>query len=179
MLMNFVAKSVQRVRRERVEGRPFVVDIRQLKKMGLLVPGQRTDGKLNGDNVTCDLRFPDLVIFIYQSGPFMQLIKLISRRVGRGNRWFFEEGTTGIVCEKMYLTGNGFVSRQTAGFRYESQLQNAMQRKLTRARKICSAIVGTVEKGPARGQSKAAKKQELKMLTKELRKFASTLRDSI
>lgn len=175
--MKSVAKSDQCVRRERVNRQPFVIDIRQLRRMGLLVSGQRMAGNLHGDIVACDLLNPDLPVCIYRSGPFMQLIKLVSRPVGRGKRWFFEEGTTGLVCEKMYLTANGFVSRQSAGLRYESQLQNAMQRKLTRARKVHGAIVGTVDRGPARGQSKIDKKQELKELTKDLRKFASTLRD--
>lgn len=175
--MKSAVKSVPRVRRERVNGQPIVVDIRQLRRMGLLVPGQRMQATLYGDTVACDLVNPDLPIFIYQCRPFAQFIKLVSRSVGRGTRWFFQEGTTGIVCEKMYLTANGFVSRQTAGFRYESQLQNAIQRKLTRAKKVHGAIVGTADRGPARGQSKNAKKEELKNLTKDLREFASTLRN--
>ena len=177
--MKLAVKSDQRVRRERVDGRPFVLDIRQLRRMGLLVPGQRMAGDLYGVTVSCDLVNPDLHFFAFQSEAFLQFIKLVSRPVGRGTRWFFEEGTTGIVCEKMYLTGNGYVSRQTAGFRYESQLQNVMQRKLKRARKVHGAIVGTVDRGPARGRSKMVKKEELKELSKDLRKFASALRNSI
>lgn len=163
-------------RRRRVEGHPYVIDIRQLKKAGYLIPGKRTAVSFDEFEVECNLDSDGPYICIRVPAlKLIQFVKLVSRVAGRGNRWFFREGATGIDCEKLYLCNDAFASRQTAGLAYGSQLKTKVQRQHKRADKLHDAIVGTAEKGPARGRSKASKKEELAELTKSLRKYQAAL----
>jgi hypothetical protein len=163
-------------RRRRVEEHPYVIDIRQLKKAGYLIPGKRTAVSFDEFEVQCNLDSDEAYICIrLPSLKLIQFVKLVSRAAGRGKRWFFREGATGIDCEKLYLCNAAFAPRQTAGLAYESQLKTKVQRQHKRADKLHDAIVGTAQKGPARGRLKISKKEELARLTKSLRKYRAAL----
>jgi hypothetical protein len=164
--------EVKRRTRGRVEDQPQSLTIRRLKDLGLLHPGcLRTHSFPQSIPFTfsCDLR-SDMAFFRVECGPMVQFIELVPRTVGRGTRWFFREGDTGIVCEKMYACEGRYVSRQTAGLAYQSQLRSKFDRIVGRGERAAEALVG-VYKGPARGASRERKLETLKQSRQALRKF--------
>jgi hypothetical protein len=163
--------KVKKRTRARVENQSEPLTIRRLKDLALLRPGCLKTHSFPQSipfAFSCDLK-SDKPFLRVECGPMMQLIELVPRTVGRGTRWFFREGGTGIVCEKMYAFEGRYVSRQTAGLAYQSQLLSKLDRAVGRGERPANALVG-VYKGPARGASRDRKLETLKQSRLELRK---------
>lgn len=173
-----MAKSFSRPRY--VEEHPYKITIRQLRDIGLFQPGRMTVAHFWNGYFKCevDLRGEPILVCSF-FGPngrkdVLQLIQLVKRQVGRGERWFFKEGGTNILCETMYFYGR-FISRQTARLPYRSQGASKIQRLVRKAEKLQTKILGTGERGPARGRSRISKLAELDETTKVIRQFQRVL----
>lgn len=107
-----------------------------------------------------------------------QFIRLVAKMVGQGQRWYFREGAAGIQCTKVYFHEGRYVSRRTAGLKYESQRLSKGDRLKVKARKAEDVIIGAF-KGPARGASRERKLSVLKEVRRELRKVSEDLQRTI
>lgn len=164
-----------------VEEHPYKITIKELKRACLFRSGEMRSAYFWSGRLVCevDLTLDRPAVYCRLLHPLghkvAQIIRLVKRKVGRGERWFFQEGTTNIVCETMYLYER-FVSRQTARLPYRSQGASKMQRLIRKAEKLQTKIVGTNERGPARGRSRVSKLGDLKEATKILRQFQQVLK---
>jgi hypothetical protein len=172
-----LTNPIRKSRRGRyVEDQKYPVSTTQLKKWRLLREGVAISRSEDGVIYTCDLSGEQCWLRIDIPGHMTQTIALVSRRVGRGLRWFLVEGATGIVCETMYLFEGRWVSRQTAGFAYRSQSKGKLDRKLAVSKTTMQHILGTSAKGPARGRPRRVLRAKLERTNMELQNIRETLR---
>jgi hypothetical protein len=167
--------KLPRVRRARVQ-EVRSIRISHLRAMGLLKPGERTRHLFPGaaNFAYCCNMHDEPHCLCIEDGSVVQIIRLVTRKTGRGLRCYFQD-RNGIVCEKLYLHQGHYVSRQTAGLAYLSQVQNKLDRTIARAKRISWAILGKPGKGPARGRSRERKLAKLDIAKTELEKISKII----
>jgi len=120
-------------RRPIVEELERPLTIRRLRMLNLLLPGRRTQTRLENcgavEDWICDLTTDQPFFAVSHSPHFIQFVSLVVRTVGREQRWFFCEGEQRVVCQKLYPFEGRYVSRKTAGLGYLSQLKSSPWRQ--------------------------------------------------
>lgn len=158
-----------RVSRKRVQ-HFHAIRISHLRALGLLKPGEQTRHVFPSSvhsAYSCYLRPGAPYVCVIEYADILQIIGLVTRKVGRGQRYFFRD-ENGIVCEKLYPYKGHWASRQTAGLAYVSQTQSRLDRMIAKANQISHDVLGKRGKGPARGRSREKKLALLGVLKTEL-----------
>jgi hypothetical protein len=150
------------------------LDLRVLRKRGLVINGRVTEGKLTyGDPpdslfVVCDLRsgFQPRLAIELPGRPVGegQVISLTSRPTQFGGlRWYFVDETGG-RSEKLYLVQGRFVSRAAGRLTYRSQSLGELDRLLHQRERLRHRLEGGSSRGPARGKIRSELKAKLEQV---------------
>jgi hypothetical protein len=139
-----------------VEAFPFI-DIRELRKLGVIVEGERARIGLFPRLPLCI--FANLLslndsYLTFSNAEGQQDIPLKSRpNTFGGRRWYFVD-EKGKLCEKLYFVAGRFVSRKSARLTYRSQSMGELDTILRRREKLRLRLEGTYLRGPARGRKR-------------------------
>lgn len=160
------------VHRGAVEQFP-VIDLRVLKRAGLLKPGECTYDTLcwrNQDLEMLEVRiFVDLIdagdgsIRIAGDVPSQRAaIECVPCPYG-GYRCYFLCPLTGTRCEQLFLVDGIFSSRQGHKLTFSSQSEDELSRARRKVRKLRKQVEGDARYARPRGRNRFAKLQELKL----------------
>lgn len=160
------------VHRGAVEQFP-VIDLRVLKRAGLLKPGECTYDTLcwrNQDLEMLEVRiFVDLIdagdgsIRIAGDVPSQRAaIECVPCPYG-GYRCYFLCPLTGTRCEQLFLVDGIFSSRQGHKLTFGSQSEDELSRARRKVRKLRKQVEGDARYARPRGRNRFAKLQELKL----------------
>jgi hypothetical protein len=146
--------------------------IAQLKQLGLLDIGQ-TNRHVFPDGLTLVTTLAGkrnaLKIRLYKHE---SIITLVSRPLGKGLVWYFQDPVSRRLVTAVYYNQNGIqYGRKSAGGLYASQFQSKCHRQLLRMDRLILKIDGDPNGGigPARGGSKLKKLQDLSQIFSEVR----------
>lgn len=164
------------VHRGAVEQFP-VIDLRVLKRAGLLKPGECTYDTLrwrNQDLEQLEARiFVDLsndgTASIRMAGDIAKqraVIELVPCAYG-GKRCYFLCPLTGARCEQLFLVDGIFGSRKAHRLTYASQSEDDLSRARRKVRKLHRQIEGDIRYDRPRGRKQFAKVQHLKQSKRE------------
>lgn len=173
-----------------VETMPFV-DMRALRRLGLIHPGERTCDTLrwsNGAGIVAEARVSvDLsdidsatirIAAVSPTPPVQQRIAIeaIDCHFG-GHRFYFLCPLEGHRCEVLYFVNGTFASRQAHSLSYTAQRVSELSRARRRRRKVADRLDGRGLLPRPRGRHRYELVQRLRESTKKERKlFAVGLR---
>lgn len=159
------------VHRGAVEQFP-VIDLRVLKRAGLLKPGECTYDTLRWRNQ--DLEALEVRIFVDLSDTDDASIRIAGDVPDQraaiecvpchygGNRYYFLCPLTGARCEQLFLVDGIFASRKAHRLTYASQCEDDLSRARRKVRKLHRQVEGDTRYARPRGRNRYAKVQELK-----------------
>ncbi|WP_158246606.1 hypothetical protein [Erythrobacter sp. SAORIC-644] len=168
------------VHRGAVEQFP-VIDLRVLKRAGLLKPGECTYDTLrwrNQDLEALEVRiFVDLIdeddasIRIAGDLPDQRAtIEYVSCPYG-GYRCYFHCPLIGVRCEQLFLVDGIFASRKAHGLTYASQSEDHLARARRKVRKLHRQVEGDTRYARPRGRIRYTKVQDLKQAQRNAREL--------
>jgi hypothetical protein len=173
-----------------VEGTPFL-DIRSLRRLGLIRPGECTCDTLrwsNGAGIVAEARVSVDLSDIGSAGiriaattpatPFKQCVAIeaIGCHFG-GHRFYFLCPLEGHRCEVLYSVNGTFASREAHSLSYIAQRLGELSRVRHRRRKLVDRLDGRGLLPRPRGRHRYALVQRLRETTKQERMlFANGLR---
>ena len=168
------------VHRGAVEQFP-VIDLRVLKRAGLLRPGECTYGTLrwrNQDLEALEVRFfvdlsdtDDASIRIAGDAPDQRAaIQCIACPYG-GYRCYFLCPLTGTRCEQLFLVDRMFASRKAHRLTYASQSEDELSRVRRKVRKLHRQLEGDTRYTSPRGRRRYTKVQQLKQTKHDVREI--------
>jgi hypothetical protein len=167
----------RRVHRGAVEQFP-VIDLRVLKRAGLLKPGECTYDTLRWRNQ--DLEALEVRIFVDLSDEDGASISIAgdvpSQRAAiecvtcpyGGYRCYFLCPLTGMRCEQLFLVDGVFASRKAHRLTYASQSEDELSRARRKVRKLHRQVDGDTRYTRPRGRKRYAKVQNLKQARYDL-----------
>lgn len=159
------------VHRGAVEQFP-VIDLRVLKRAGLLKPGECTYDTLRWRNQ--DLEALEVRIFVDLSSADDASIRIAGDVPDQrsaiecvpchygGNRYYFLCPLTGARCEQLFLVDGIFASRKAHRLTYASQSEDDLSRARRKVRKLHRQVKGDVRYVRPRGSNRYAKVKGLK-----------------
>jgi hypothetical protein len=146
--------------------------ITQLKEWGLLRIGQTNRHDFDDEHslVTTLAGKRTALKIRWQKGELV--LALVSRPLGKGLVWYFQDPVSRRLVKSVYFSEEGFkYGRQAAGGLYASQFQSKCQRQLLRMDQLIRDLDGDRNDriGPARGESKLKKLEDLSRIFSEVR----------
>ncbi|WOE74655.1 hypothetical protein [Alterisphingorhabdus coralli] len=168
------------VHRGAVEQFP-VIDMRVLKRAGLLKPGECTYDMLRWQNQ--DLTLLEERIFIDLSDPDDASIRIAGDVAAQraaiecvpcpygGYRCYFLCPLIGIRCEQLFLVDGIFASRKAHKLTYASQSEDDLSRSRRKVRKLYRQVEGDNRYARPRGRKRYSKVQALKQAKREAREL--------
>lgn len=168
------------VHRGAVEQFP-VIDLRMLKRAGLLKPGECTYDILRWRNQ--DLKALEVRIFVDLSDEDDASIRIAGDVPDQraaiecvpcpygGYRCYFLCPLTGARCEQLFLVDGIFASRKAHRLAYASQSEDELSRSRRKVRKLHKQVEGDARYARSRGRKRYAKVRELKKATIHARKL--------
>ena len=168
------------VHRGAVEQFP-VIDLRVLKRAGLLKPGECTYDTLRWRNQ--DLEALEVRIFVDLSGEDDASIRMTDDVVAQraaiecapcpfgGFRCYFLCPLTGRRCEQLFLVDGIFGSRKAHRLTYASQSEDDLSRALRKVRKLHRQVEGDTRYARPRGRNRSAKVDSLMNAKLEFREI--------
>jgi len=159
------------VHRGAVEQFP-VIDLRVLKRAGLLKPGECTYDTLRWRNQ--DLEALEVRIFVDLSDADDAAIRIAGDVPDQraaiecascpfgGYRCYFLCPLTGKRCEQLFLADGTFASRKAHGLTYASQSEDDLSRAHRKVRKLHRQVNGDSRYARPRGRNRYAKVQDLR-----------------
>lgn len=159
------------VHRGAVEQFP-VIDLRVLKRAGLLKPGECTYDTLCWRNQ--DLEALEVRIFIDLSDDDDASMRISGDVTGQraaiecvpfpygGYRCYFHCPLTGTRCEQLFLVDGIFASRKVHRLTYASQSEDKLSRARRKVRKLYRQVEGDSRYDRPRGRNRYTKVQELR-----------------
>ncbi|MXP27673.1 hypothetical protein GRI58_02405 [Porphyrobacter algicida] len=149
-----------------------VIDLRVLKRAGLLKPGECTYDTLRWRNQ--DLEALEVRIFVDLSDDDDASIRIagdvpdqraavecVSGPFG-GYRCYFLCPLTGKHCEQLFLADGTFASRKAHGLTYASQSEDDLSRAHRKVRKLHRQVKGDTRYARPRGRKRYAKVREFR-----------------
>lgn len=164
------------VHRGAVEQFP-VIDLRVLKRAGLLKPGDCTYDTLCWRNHGLDAL--EVRIFVDVSDDDDASIRIVGDVPNQraaiecvpcpygGYRCYFLCPLTGTRCEQLFLVDGVFASRKAHKIAYASQSECDLSRARRKVRKLHRQIAGDARYSRPRGRNRYAKVQELKVAKRQ------------
>jgi len=164
------------VHRGAVEQFP-VIDLRVLKRAGLLKPGECTYDTLRWRNQ--DLEALEVRIFVDLSDAGDASIRIAGDVPAQraaiecvpcpygGYRWYFLCPLTGTRCEQLFLVDGTFASRKAHRLTYASQSEDELSRARRKARKLHRQVNGDSRYARPRSCNRYAKMRELKQAKRD------------
>jgi hypothetical protein len=148
-----------------------LISITQLRSLGLLRIGETNRAVVGECSYVTTLarRHPTLRV---QSGQSFIVIRLVSRPLGKGLVWYFQDPSSRRLVTSVYFANEGLrYGQKAAGALYASQFQSKTFRQLLRIDQLVLDIDGDRSRriGPARGASKLKKLQDLSRIFSEIR----------
>jgi len=170
------------VNRGAVEQHPSI-DLRILRRAGLLRPGECTYTTLNWGNQAPEALSARIFIDLSDADDAsMRIISsarygAITERVAiecvpcpyGGVRSYFLCPLVGVRCEQLFRVDSVFASRKAHRLTYASQSEDALSRSRRKARKLHRQIEGDFRYARPRGQKRWCAVQRLKAATQEAR----------
>lgn len=172
------------VHRGAVEQFP-VIDLRVLKRAGLLKPGECMYDTLCWRNQ--DLEALEVRIFVDLSDEDDASIRIAggvpSQRAAiervpcpfGGYRCYFLCPLTSKRCEQLFLVDSIFASREAHKLTYASQSEDELSRARRKVRKLHEQVEGDTRHARPRGRNRYAKVQKLKLAKRESREIYCSL----
>jgi hypothetical protein len=99
------------------------------------------------------------------------VLRLESRRLGRGLVWYFKDPMSGALCAKLFRSNGILASRKSVGALYVSQFQHKIFRTILRMQTLIIAIDGDGTdgiRGPGRGSRKLKNVDQLRQKMSEI-----------
>ena len=158
-----------------------VIDLRVLKRAGLLKPGECTYDTLRWRNQ--DLEALEVRIFADLSDADAASIRIAGDAPAQraaiacvpcpygGYRCYFLCPLTGIRCEQLFLVDGIFASRKAHRLTYASQSEDALSRARRKVRKLQRQVEGDSRYARPRGGKRYAMVQKLKRSKRDVRDF--------
>lgn len=149
-----------------------VIDLRVLKRAGLLMPGECTYDTLCWRNQ--DLEALEVRIFVDLSNTDDASIRIAGDVLAQraaiecapcpygGYRWYFLCPLTGPRCEQLFLVDGIFASRKAHRLAYASQSEDDLSRARRKVRKLRRQVRGDTRYARPRGRNRYAKMKELR-----------------
>lgn len=158
-----------------------VIDLRVLRRAGLLKPGECTYDTLRWRNQ--DLEALEVRIFVNLSATNDASIRIAGDVSAQraaiecvpcpfgGYRCYFLCPLTGARCEQLFLVDGILASRKAYKLTYASQSEDDLSRARRKVRKLHRQIAGDTRYARPRGRKRYAKVQELKVAKRYAREL--------
>lgn len=158
-----------------------VIDLRVLKRAGLLKPGECTYDTLRWRNQ--DLEALEVRIFVDLSDEDDASIRIVGDVPDQrtaiecvpcpygGYRCYFLCPLTGMRCEQLFFVDGIFASRKAHRLSYASQSENDLSRARRKVRKLHRQVEGDTRYARPRGRNRYTKVQSLKQAKREAKEL--------
>ncbi|HWW63514.1 MAG TPA: hypothetical protein VNZ43_02020 [Sphingomonadaceae bacterium] len=164
------------IHRGAVEQYP-AIDLRILRRAGLLQPGECTYDTLHWRNQGLEALSVRIFIDLSDAGEASMRIAgdVADQRAAieclpcpyGGYRCYLLCPLTGARCEQLFLVDGIFASRKAHRLTYASQSEDALSRTRRKVRKLRRFVEGDMRYGRPRGPNRYAKVQELKQAIRD------------